>query len=675
MKLERHSNSLATNVEGQSRSFGIGNASKIISILRNKLYEHKARSLVQEYVSNARDSHRQASRGNDFEITVPTKLNPVFKVKDFGVGLSPDDMTNVFCMYGSSTKEHTNDLTGGLGLGSKSAWAYTDSFSVVSTTNGIRRTYIAHTGLDNNGRLDLISEDNTGEPTGVEIQVAVKPDDVREFRDAVWRAIYFWDVRPTVKGDFDYPTQTIGYKINDNIELIDRNNLPEFIECNWNSPLAIIDGIPYPISDGLVNKLSSLSKINQLINKRLVLRFGNGLVEVAASRESIADSPKSVSALESMCKKTLMVIQTHLTEEFGKVNSPSEFFATYAKLKDFFYLDKFAKYDSYSIEYASIVSPLLADVAVTKVSMLNRRGRVSTKARRDEFGANKHIDLKWLDCLYFTDSNESKVIQNRRISELLKTHKEVVVIRPDIMKASVGGKKSFDKLVKDLNVKNLLDIPLPFFTKAARVLRQKQDEEICLHRVGYGRHFYVKLATNTQKWFYLELKDGDFPMDKSILSELDSYLYDLEGARICALSPKTVKTVEDDKNFSPLTDYLANYNPTLKAIRWVMSDLSKNSDDVSVVNSLKDLDDDFLVEMGREYKDIQKNCGHVPSILASKIVKLDEVKEFAKKDTELTKLISEQYPLIRALHSGSRNIDELTFYINAKYNADKKGKK
>ena len=114
MKLQQHNNTLQTNCEVVSKQFGIGNSAKIIAILRDKLYEKKVQCLVQEYISNARDSHRQAGKGNNFEVTIPTRLSPVFKVRDFGVGISPEMMENVFIMYGSSTKEHTNDLTGGM---------------------------------------------------------------------------------------------------------------------------------------------------------------------------------------------------------------------------------------------------------------------------------------------------------------------------------------------------------------------------------------------------------------------------------------------------------------------------------------------------------------------------------------------------------------------------------
>ena len=108
MKMQGHANKLETNIEAETQDFGIGDPSVIIAMLRNNMYAHKVRTLVQEYICNARDAMREVDKSNVFEITVPTRLNPVFKVRDFGLGITPDRMTNVFVKYGASTKRGTN---------------------------------------------------------------------------------------------------------------------------------------------------------------------------------------------------------------------------------------------------------------------------------------------------------------------------------------------------------------------------------------------------------------------------------------------------------------------------------------------------------------------------------------------------------------------------------------
>lgn len=206
MKLQQHNNALETNAISESQEFGIGDPSVIIGILRNNMYAYKIRSMCQEIICNGRDAMREVGKGNEFEITVPTRLSPVFKVRDFGPGVSPDRMANVFIKFGSSTKRNDNGQTGGFGLGAKSPFSYTDSFTITTFIDGIKRSYVAHTGTNNQGRLDLVSTDATTEANGTEIQVAVKAHDVEEFRNSVFRAVYFWKDRPIIKGELQTPS-------------------------------------------------------------------------------------------------------------------------------------------------------------------------------------------------------------------------------------------------------------------------------------------------------------------------------------------------------------------------------------------------------------------------------------------------------------------------------------
>ena len=87
-------------------------------------------------------------------------------------------MENVFVLYGASTKRENNSQTGGFGIGAKSAWAYTDSFTVITFVDGIKRSYVAHVGANKNGRVDLISEEKTNEPNGTLISILVRDRDI-----------------------------------------------------------------------------------------------------------------------------------------------------------------------------------------------------------------------------------------------------------------------------------------------------------------------------------------------------------------------------------------------------------------------------------------------------------------------------------------------------------------
>ena len=132
------------------------NVAHIFSILRNQLYSNKVLAVIREYSTNAYDAHIEANVERPIEITLPTSFSPTFIVRDFGFGLSPDDVQNIFASYGASTKRNTNEQVGMLGLGSKSAFCYVNSFMIVSRHNGTEYTYQAYIDETNVGKVALL---------------------------------------------------------------------------------------------------------------------------------------------------------------------------------------------------------------------------------------------------------------------------------------------------------------------------------------------------------------------------------------------------------------------------------------------------------------------------------------------------------------------------------------
>ena len=109
----------------------------ILGILRNQLYSDKILAVLREYTTNAVDAHIMAGcPERPVEVSLPTKLNLLFKVRDYGPALSDEEIQDVYAFYGESTKRTSNDVTGMLGIGSKSAFAYGDNFVINSYLDG-----------------------------------------------------------------------------------------------------------------------------------------------------------------------------------------------------------------------------------------------------------------------------------------------------------------------------------------------------------------------------------------------------------------------------------------------------------------------------------------------------------------------------------------------------------
>jgi hypothetical protein len=357
MKISNNSSTVDTNnKDADNLDFGIGDVSTIIDILRNRLYANPIRTLTQEYLCNGRDSHRESGREDiPLRVTLPTKLDSVIKFRDFGTGLSPDRVKNVFVLYGSSTKRSDNVQTGGFGIGAKSAWAYTDSFIVQSYFDGKCRSYIAHTGKNSNGSLELIGEVDSDEPNGVEIQVPVKEADIEQFVNAVYRCTYFWDVKPELRGITSLETPASWLDVNNKVLhkkdgwfLLKKDDFTKRLFDAYNHEIyVLIDKIPYSI-----NKFSrtiecpEVDRLKNLAYAEFVnfIEVGNGVLEVSATREGISDKDNSKVSVNEICKTARASLSSYIDEQFSKdFKDIPDYISCYFKLKATFNLSTLGK--------------------------------------------------------------------------------------------------------------------------------------------------------------------------------------------------------------------------------------------------------------------------------------------------------------------------------------------
>lgn len=680
MKIQGHDNSLQTNSQSESKNFGIGDASVVIEILRNRLYENKIQTLVQEYICNARDAHREIGKSNNFRITVPTVLEPTFKVRDFGPGITPERMATVFVLYGASTKRTSNNQTGGFGIGAKSAWSYTDSFSIVTVVDGVRRSYVAHTGFNNQGSLDLVSTDPTNEENGTEIQIAVKRENIKEFRNAIFRAIYFWTDRPVLANESEVATLVSGYKFNENVEIVDFNTLPQFLGLGDDSFQAVmgavIDGILYPIPQKLSNKCPGLQKCFNATNKRLLFHFGNGLVEVSASRESIADSDFTINNLNKMGDRAALLIKNFIAKRFSEVNSSLNFINTYVELKEFFKVDSEAKYKEYTISRDYLQATYFHELQMIDIDMTNRWGHPCNKVGKQEILVGDKISLDCINHVFWMNNTDNSIIQNKRIREYLQKNK---VYRMIAFKPRVGLLVPQDptyigqlrnKLTEDLGARIFEELPYPIEEKKPKVKVSREDSQFCLHKAGQGYHTWTSLSKNKDQYYYVVMDHGRWPYSSGELRDLSSFLKEKENKSVVGVSEKVAKKIKNDPNFSSLEIYLANYSACEKSLMYVKSRNAQNKKYMGKVKNIKQIDDPFLTTMLEEYKDLDngaKMLEYVPGLLIEKIKKSQEMVLFLKNDDKLSTIMDKKYPLVTEIHSTSFNTNELMFYINAKY--------
>ena len=185
------------NGDFKTSGFKIQASAKAFEILSSNIYTNKVRAVIREYNCNAHDAHVAAGNGEPWDVHLPTRLEPHFSVRDYGTGLSDEQVREIFTTYFHSTKTHSNDFVGALGLGSKSAFSLVDSFSVVSYYNGTKNDYSCYRDEYGEPQVALLCSTDTDEPNGIEVSMTVngREDD---FEDEAVEVFKYFDKLPNI---------------------------------------------------------------------------------------------------------------------------------------------------------------------------------------------------------------------------------------------------------------------------------------------------------------------------------------------------------------------------------------------------------------------------------------------------------------------------------------------
>jgi len=170
-----------SNFTGQTvdMKLDLSGTSHLMEVLTN-MYGDPLEASIREYAANAWDAHKEVGQTRPIEIDLPTPLNPTLSIRDYGVGLSLEGLTEVYGTYGASTKRDSNEFVGGLGLGSKSALAYTNSFTVVGIKDGMKSSVQFYRDATSAGKINIIAHKETDEPNGVTVQIPCSEQDLEE---------------------------------------------------------------------------------------------------------------------------------------------------------------------------------------------------------------------------------------------------------------------------------------------------------------------------------------------------------------------------------------------------------------------------------------------------------------------------------------------------------------
>lgn len=289
---------------------------KAFKIIFNQIYPDIIKAIVRELFANAWDSQKAAGTLNKkpIEIILPTLANPIFSIRDYGTGMTPEVIDTVYSAVYESTKDKDNESAGMFGMGSKTPLGYTDSFTLVSYVDGMFYAYSIYINSNGTPKIDLVATGETDEENGVLVQLAVKPEDFKSFQQ---HAELF--------------ALNSGVAVDINKERV----------LNTSTPiLSVADGHMYGANSGVsgffIRMGCILYKINvshiysyfytevkdspraaDILRFNMIVDFNIGDFDVTGSREDIIYTKESVNRILAKLDKWIDAVHAHINEQIA----------------------------------------------------------------------------------------------------------------------------------------------------------------------------------------------------------------------------------------------------------------------------------------------------------------------------------------------------------------------
>jgi len=308
MKLETEPQDVAVHGDFKTSEFKTGDTAFIVDMFADKVYSNKVRAVIREISCNAHDSHVMAGTEDvPFDVHVPTHLEPFFSVRDYGTGLSDEEVRDYYAGIGISTKRNDNKVIGCFGIGTLSPYSMSDSFTVKSWKDGVCRTYSCYRDEKRVPIVSLLTECDSDQANGVEVSVSVEGK-AYEFSEEAVKVFTFWQgTLPNIndkqvvaeceraRGEYCFEGEDYG------------------MTNSWGSMVAVMGNISYKIP----------YELDEFRNEGY-LRFDLGELSFDSGRENLALDTKTKEALVAKFEKVRNGLTKEVTDKIDSLGSDWE---------------------------------------------------------------------------------------------------------------------------------------------------------------------------------------------------------------------------------------------------------------------------------------------------------------------------------------------------------------
>ena len=306
----------------------------ILKVLTN-LYNDPDTAVIREYYTNAVDAHVEGLVSRPVEVTLPSWTDPTYIVRDFGPGMSEDDIRNVYSKYGASTKRKSNEFMGAFGLGCKSAFTITSQFVVVSVKHSMKTTALFSMNDDGAYECTIVSSVETDEGSGTTVKVPVDGNLYDFNRKA--REFFKYSQPGNVLVDGDSPTTVWEYY--DVLEL--SHDLIEgayYHPDSWESSYIVMGTVPYEIHEQqMVDSIARIRPDADANDLRPYVRMGKvfkatiGSVNLTPNREGLRYTEHTKEFIDSVLGEMLSNVEATAQAELDEQVSLSDIYQTAKK--------------------------------------------------------------------------------------------------------------------------------------------------------------------------------------------------------------------------------------------------------------------------------------------------------------------------------------------------------
>lgn len=547
-------NSTTSYVQSEvtSSNFTLETNAHVFKMLTTNIYSDVILAGIRELSTNGIDGCKAGNLPIKYDVHVPTISNPTFSVRDYGVGISQDQMMSFYTTMGASNKRDSNSYNGQFGIGKLAPLAYATSFTVKSYFNLEVHEYLV--SIDNGIPIIVkLSSKPTTAANGLEVSYLVQPSDISKFTKRMEFFYRFSDIKPNLSAPLD-------------IDMTDRITISG---DNWyifenpdkytNDAYILMANVPYVVSTYQCNMPANC-----------VISVPTGSVSITPGRESLNYDDKTKTTIKTAVDSLRKDVAAKVNLDLATAPTPWEqgFIANsyFKSFRDILDPSKLTLDSNFYISYATVLltSPSNRDFFLADFNGSTTRSTQNFNIYKDTHFVIQDVPSNFVNALNEIGTSTSKMIVIKPNSNTLSAIESMLpdakswldhlgIPDDNIYKASDYITKA-EKSAPSAKLANTTFQPTTFLRNGTDIIKAKADN-ICL-------------STNTNKYLYFEMKGSNLVDSESLVAAtIMLQRFAPDSPPIIGVPQKAIAKVKLDANFTQAESYFQALAPTLPAIK------------------------------------------------------------------------------------------------------------